>query len=94
MPGILPQVRAYHPRIGVRCKDGSVQVIKADLPDFALPDEILGAMGHALSVRTAGEVVEAIRSKKRHQLDDWNCSIEHTAYGENLPVVEWDHEVT
>lgn len=91
----LPQVKAYHPRIGVRGKDGCVMVIRANLPDFALVDEILSDMGKNFNARTAGEVVEAIQNKRFVQSCVIDCSIENTAQSvdEDLPVVDWDHAV-
>lgn len=95
----LPQVRAYHPRIGVKGKDGQVSVIRADLSDFASDDEVLEMMGQALQVETAGEVVEAIAGgERKHCLGSvgcLNCSVEHVALavGEGVPTVNWDHKV-
>lgn len=95
----FPQVRAYHPRIGVKGKSGEVSVIRADLLDFASDDEVLETMGQALQVETAGEVVEAIvGGDRKHCLGSagcLNCSVEHAAQAaiEGLPVVDWDHKV-
>lgn len=93
----LPQVLAYHAKIGVRSKSGKVSVIKADLPDFEFANEILGRMGRALQVRTAGEVVEAIGGDRQCLAGCTNCSIDDTAQSAGpddvMPVVDWDHEV-
>jgi len=95
----FPQVCSYHPRIGVKGKDGHVSVIRADLPDWASDEEVLEAMGQALNVETAGEVVEAIAGgKRKHCLGKagcMNCSVEHAAQSAipNWPVIDWDHKV-
>lgn len=95
----LPQVRSYHSRIGVKGKDGQVSVILADLSDWASDEDVLEAMGQALDVKTAGEVVEAIAGGKRKpclcKAGCMNCSVEHAAQAAipNLPVIDWDHKV-
>lgn len=99
---MIPRVLAYHPRIGVRGKDGEIIVIQADLPDFAFQDEVLGMMGQVLHVETAGEVVEAIASGVIAKAclghaGCLNCSVEHSVQSsedlDSLQVVDWDHRI-
>lgn len=83
----MPTVVAFHPRVGVRSKDGRLFVIEADLPDFADENEVLAVLAKELRVRTAGELVGAIASGAR----GLNCSVADAPPSEgDFSVFGWD----
>lgn len=59
----MPKILAYHPEIGVKNANGTVSIIKMDLPDFEMTDNILKMLSTTFSARTAGELISKLRSK-------------------------------
>lgn len=57
-----PRILAYHPEIGIRNANGTISVIKMDLPDFQMTDDILRTLASTFSVKTAGELVKKLKS--------------------------------
>lgn len=86
----MPTLVAFHPRVGVRSKDGRLFVIEADLPDFADESEVLAVLAKELRVRIAGELVGVIASGAR----GLNCSVADAPPSEDvLSVLDWDSVV-
>lgn len=56
-----PRILAYHPEIGIRNANGTISVIKMDLPDFQMTDDILKTLASTFSVKTAGELVKKLK---------------------------------
>lgn len=56
-----PRILAYHPEIGIRNANGTVSVIKMDLPDFQMTDDILKTLAATFSVKTAGDLVKKLK---------------------------------
>ena len=59
----MPKILAYHPEIGVKNANGTVSIIKMDLPDFELTDNILKILSSTFAARTAGELINKLRGK-------------------------------
>lgn len=62
-----PKILAYHPEIGVKQPNGVVSVIKLDLPDFQMTDEILKMLASTFSAKTAGELINKLKSRLTSQ---------------------------
>jgi len=90
----MPDILAYHPQIAV--KRGVEQfVIKADFPDW-LPDrEVLSTLGRAAGVKTAGQLVEALKSG-RVRCQNSGCSnarIEKISASPVSSEIGWDEQI-
>ncbi len=106
----MARIVAYHPRIGVRGADGTVYVLTANLKSWASAEEVLELLGRAAYVRTAGELVEVVRSFQRGELvwfkGDTNNIQEFVEFGVGCSVADefeidrgliifpWDHVIS
>jgi hypothetical protein len=54
-------ILAYHPEIGVKNSNGTVSIIKMDLPDFQMTEDIMRNLASTFSVKTAGELISKLK---------------------------------
>lgn len=58
-------ILAYHPEIGIKNANGTVSIIKLDLPDFQMTEDIMKNLASTFSVKTAGELINKLKSALR-----------------------------
>lgn len=98
-----PVIKAYHAHVLVKGKDGRINELLVDLPDFASTDEVLSILGAAFDVDTAGEIVTAVndlqRKKKVASFVNKNDDIldievaKPVSMPDDLPVIDWNHKI-